>query len=72
MVKQTLGLTSLVVRDYDEALEFFVGTSGFNLIADRFISEQHKRWVVVAPAGSQGSALLLARAAGPKQTAIVR
>jgi catechol 2,3-dioxygenase-like lactoylglutathione lyase family enzyme len=70
-VKQTLGLVSLVVRDYDEALEFFVNTLGFNLIEDSFIPEQNKRWVVVAPAGSRGSALLLARASDETQTARV-
>jgi catechol 2,3-dioxygenase-like lactoylglutathione lyase family enzyme len=70
-VKQCLGLTTLVVRDYDEALQFFVGTLGFRLIEDTFIPEQVKRWVVVAPPGSQESALLLARAADSNQAARV-
>jgi catechol 2,3-dioxygenase-like lactoylglutathione lyase family enzyme len=67
-MKQSIGLTALVVRDYDEALEFFVGTLGFNLIEDTYIAEQDKRWVVVAPPGSRESALLLAQASNPEQT----
>jgi len=67
-MKQSIGLTALVVRDYDEALEFFVGTLGFNLIEDTYIAEQDKRWVIVAPPGSRESALLLARAGNPEQT----
>lgn len=66
-MKQSIGLTALVVRDYDEALEFFVGQLGFNLLEDTYIGEQDKRWVVVAPPGSGESALLLARAANPEQ-----
>jgi predicted enzyme related to lactoylglutathione lyase len=56
-MKQTLGLVSLVVRDYDEALAFYVG----------------KRWVVVEPPGAagQGSQLLLARAGNPEQASRV-
>jgi catechol 2,3-dioxygenase-like lactoylglutathione lyase family enzyme len=66
-VKQTIGLTALVVRDYDEALEFYVGLLGFNLLEDTYIAEQEKRWVVIAPPGSSESALLLARADNPEQ-----
>jgi catechol 2,3-dioxygenase-like lactoylglutathione lyase family enzyme len=66
-VKQTIGLTALVVRDYDEALKFYVGLLGFTLIEDTYIAERDKRWVVVAPPGSGESALLLARAVNPEQ-----
>ncbi|HSZ09469.1 MAG TPA: VOC family protein [Steroidobacteraceae bacterium] len=66
-MKQSIGLTALVVRDYDEALEFFVGKLGFNLIEDTYIAGQDKRWVVVAPPGSCEASLLLARAADPEQ-----
>jgi catechol 2,3-dioxygenase-like lactoylglutathione lyase family enzyme len=66
-VKQTIGLTALVVRDYDEALKFYVGLLGFTLIEDTYIAERDKRWVVVAPPGSGESALLLARADNPEQ-----
>ena len=66
-MKQSIGLTALVVRDYDEALGFFVDVLGFTLIEDSHITEQDKRWVVVAPRGSRESALLLARADNPEQ-----
>jgi len=68
-MKQTLGLVSLVVRDYDEALAFYVGKLGFRLVEDSFVPEQNKRWVVVEPAGTggQGSKLLLAQASKPEQ-----
>jgi catechol 2,3-dioxygenase-like lactoylglutathione lyase family enzyme len=66
-VKQSLGLTALLVRDYDEALNFYVEVLGFKLVEDTFIAAQDKRWVVIAPAGSGESALLLARAANPEQ-----
>jgi catechol 2,3-dioxygenase-like lactoylglutathione lyase family enzyme len=69
-MKQTLGLVSLVVRDYDEALAFYVGKLGFRLVEDRFVPEQNKRWVVVEPPGAGGGAkLLLARGVGDVQTA---
>ena len=70
-VKQSLGLVSLVVREYDEALEFFVGKLGFKLVEDTFVPEQSKRWVVVAPPGANESHLLLARASSPEQQARV-
>src|SRR5215813_5615897 len=63
---QTLGHVALVVRDYDEALAFFTGKLQFRLVEDTVLSDQ-KRWVVIAPHGSQGTALLLAQAAGPDQ-----
>ncbi|HKQ12843.1 MAG TPA: VOC family protein [Steroidobacteraceae bacterium] len=66
-MKQTIGYISLVVRDYDEALRFYVETLGFVLIEDTFIEAQNKRWVLVAPPGSTESRLLLARAVGPEQ-----
>ena len=70
LVKQSLGLVSLVVRDYDEAIHFFVGTLGFVVVEDSFVPEQGKRWVVVAPPsdGSSGARLLLARASTTEQT----
>lgn len=68
-MKQSLGLVSLVVRDYDEALAFFVGTLGFRLVEDTPVPEQGKRWVVVAPPGAAECQLLLARASNAEQTA---
>ena len=64
---QRLGLVSLVVRDYDEALQFFVGKLGFRIVEDTDVPEQSKRWVVVSPPGATGSRLLLARASSPEQ-----
>lgn len=63
---QRLALVALVVRDYDEALAFYVGKLGFDLIEDADLGGA-KRWVVVAPPGSDGCRLLLARAVGPEQ-----
>ena len=67
-MKQSLALTALVVRDYEEALAFYVGTLGFTLVEDREVPEQGKRWVVVAPPGATESRLLLARAVGDEQS----
>ena len=58
--KHRLGLSTLVVRDYDEAIHFFVETLGFALIEDTPL-EHGKRWVVVSPSHSDQSGLLLAR-----------
>jgi len=62
-----LTLTALLVRDYDEAIAFYVGKLGFDLTAD---DDQGggKRWVVVTPSGG-GAGLLLARASGADQQA---
>lgn len=62
-----LGLVSLVVRDYDEAIRFYVDILGFELAEDRDVPEQSKRWVVVAPPGNGGAHLLLARASNEEQ-----
>ncbi|HTM62080.1 MAG TPA: VOC family protein [Burkholderiales bacterium] len=64
---QTLGLVSLVVRDYDEAIDFFVKRIGFELVEDTYLPEQDKRWVVVRPGGTGGASLLLARAVNDEQ-----
>lgn len=64
---QSLGLVSLLVHDYDEAIAFFVGTLGFTLVEDTPVPAQDKRWVVVRPAGEGGCGVLLARANGPAQ-----
>lgn len=67
-MQQSIALVSLVVRDYDEALAFYLGKLGFALVEDRAMPEQGKRWVVVAPPGDVGGAqLLLAKASGPRQ-----
>jgi catechol 2,3-dioxygenase-like lactoylglutathione lyase family enzyme len=64
---QAIGLVTLVVREYDEALDFYVKTLGFKLVEDSYVPEQDKRWVVVAPPGSTGTGLVLGRAVGEDQ-----
>lgn len=66
-MKQTVGYVTLVVRDYHEAIEFYVEMLDFVLIEDTFIEAQNKRWVLVAPPGASESRLLLARAVGEEQ-----
>jgi catechol 2,3-dioxygenase-like lactoylglutathione lyase family enzyme len=66
-MSQSLGQVAIVVRDYDEALDFYVGILGFHLIEDTPIPTQSKRWVVVAPPGASSSRILLARAVGDEQ-----
>jgi len=66
---QRLSLVSLLVRDYDEAIAFYVGKLGFALREDTRLSNE-KRWVVVGPEGGQAS-LLLAKAVGEEQTAAI-
>ncbi len=70
-MKRHLGLTAIGVTDYDEAIDFYVGTLGFELVEDTYVPEQQKRWVVVAPPGCTESRLLLARAVGDEQSSRV-
>ena len=66
-MKQSLLHVAIVVRDYDEAIEFYCDKLNFRLVEDTYQPEQDKRWVVVAPPGSEESTLLLAQAATPEQ-----
>jgi catechol 2,3-dioxygenase-like lactoylglutathione lyase family enzyme len=68
-MNQSIAQIALVVREYDEAMAFYVGTLGFTLVEDTYLSSQGKRWVVVAPPGSSECRLLLARADGEEQAA---
>ena len=68
---QSILHVALLVKDYDEAIAFFVDKLGFGLIEDTYQPEQDKRWVVVAPAGTGGTNILLARATTPAQVACV-
>ena len=70
-MKQSIAHVALVVRDYDEAIAFYVGVLGFALLEDSYQPAQDKRWVLVAPPGSHGTALLLARATSPAQLDMV-
>ncbi len=66
---QHLALLSLLVRDYDEALAFYVGKLGFSLVEDSELGGG-KRWVVVAP-GAAGTRFLLAKASDDQQAALI-
>ncbi len=67
---QTIVLVSLVVREYDEAIAYFTGCLRFVLLEDTDLGGG-KRWVVIAPPGGAGAALLLAQAATPDQASRV-
>jgi len=70
-VKQSIGHIALVVNDYDEAIEFYTQKLNFELLEDSYQAEQDKRWVLIAPPGSEGVSLLLAKATSPEQLASV-
>ena len=64
---QSIVHIALVVKDYDEAIEFYTKKLHFTLVEDTYQPEQDKRWVVVSPPGSIGTTILLARASKPEQ-----
>src|SRR6185503_7044615 len=66
-MKQSIVHIALVVRDYDEAIRFYTEKLNFTLVEDTYQPLQDKRWVLVVPPGSDGPALLLARATTPEQ-----
>lgn len=70
-MRQSIAHVALVVREYDEAIEFFTRKLRFRLVIDQYQPEQDKRWVVVAPPGGSGTTLLLARASTPGQAEFV-
>ena len=73
-MRHALTLSTLVVSDYDEAIDFFVGKLGFTLSQNIPAPQENapdKRWVVVSPQGAEGPGLLLAQANGPEQTATI-
>lgn len=67
-MKQRLGAIALLVKDYDEAIAYYTQTLGFQLVEDTHMSAD-KRWVRVAPSGSNETQLLLAKASTPEQQA---
>lgn len=69
-MQQQIAQISLVVADYDEAIQFYTGKLRFELLEDTRLSDT-KRWVRVRPRGTQGCSLLLARAADARQTASI-
>lgn len=62
---------ALVVKDYDEAIDFYTKKLKFELIEDIYQAEQDKRWVVISPPGSSGTTILLARASKPEQESFI-
>jgi catechol 2,3-dioxygenase-like lactoylglutathione lyase family enzyme len=70
MMKQIIAQVSLVVGDYDEAIDFYTHKLNFELLEDTDLG-QGKRWVRLAPVGSQESCLLLAKAASPEQKSYI-
>jgi len=70
-MKQAIVHIALVVKDYDEALNFYTKKLHFKLIEDTYQPEQDKRWVVVSPPGSTGTTLLLAKASKPEQESFI-
>lgn len=65
-MKQEISQIAIVVEDYDEAIDFYIGKLHFTLIEDTVLSDS-KRWVLVAPKGSRECRLLLAKAATDEQ-----
>ncbi|OEF49475.1 hypothetical protein A1OW_12605 [Enterovibrio norvegicus] len=70
-MKQALIHVAIVVRDYDEALQFYVNKLKFEVVEDTYQPEQDKRWVVISPPGSKGVTLLLARASTEEQSTFI-
>ena len=64
---QSIVHIAIVVRDYDEAIDFYTKKLHFELVEDTYQAEQDKRWVVVSPPGSNGTTILLARVSKPVQ-----
>jgi catechol 2,3-dioxygenase-like lactoylglutathione lyase family enzyme len=70
-MKQAIIHVTLVVDDYDDAINYYVNKLNFDLVEDTYQPEQDKRWVVVSPPGSNGVTLLLAKASNSKQADFV-
>jgi len=70
-LRQSISHVALLVRDYDEAIAFYCGVLGFDLLEDSYQPAQDKRWVVVRPTGGQGASIVLAVASKPEQEAFI-
>ena len=70
-MNRSIAHVAIVVRDYDEAIDFYVNKLDFELIEDTYLPDQDKRWVVVRPKGNGNTSLLLARASTSWQEAFV-
>lgn len=69
-MRQSIGAIALVVPSYEKALAFYVGVLGFRLVEDTPLSDG-KRWVLVTPRSSEGTCILLARAATEEQRQVI-
>ena len=70
-MNRSIAHVAIVVRDYDEAIAFYVDRLNFELVEDTYQPDQDKRWVVVRPPGDGNASLLLARASTPDQEAFI-
>lgn len=70
-MKQAIAHLALLVRDYDEALAFYTQVLGFRVIEDTPIVSEGKRWILIAPPGSEGCSLLLSRPRGEADAAMI-
>jgi catechol 2,3-dioxygenase-like lactoylglutathione lyase family enzyme len=70
-MNRSIAHVAIVVRDYDEAIAFYVDKLNFELVEDTYQPDQDKRWVVVRPAGNGNTSLLLARASTSRQEAFI-
>ena len=68
---RSIAHVAIVVRDYDEAIAFYVNKLNFELVEDTYQPDQDKRWVVVRPAGNGNTSLLLARASTSEQETFI-
>jgi len=70
-MRQAIGYVALLVRNYDDAIQFFTEKLGFTLVEDSPSTDRSghaKRWVLVAPPGSAGTQILLAEASTPEES----
>jgi catechol 2,3-dioxygenase-like lactoylglutathione lyase family enzyme len=70
-MKRAIVHVAIVVKDYDEAIDFYTTKLGFELVEDTYIPEQNKRWVLVTPSNLAGAALLLAKASTAEQEGFI-
>jgi catechol 2,3-dioxygenase-like lactoylglutathione lyase family enzyme len=70
-MKQRIGSVSLLVRDYDEAIEYFSKMLDFRVVEDTAIESEGKRWVLVAPPGSTECSILLAKPRREEDAAMI-
>ncbi len=68
---QYVAQLALVVRDYDQAIDFYTRKLHFTLVEDTYLPQQDKRWVVIAPPGSNSATILLAQASTPEQESYI-